>query len=141
MEARIEKKALRVLERRQEDRCYLYLLVKVLDHELYDSPFELQLFIKYGLPQSTELLRCMQTKEVGKFVQLLSSRETTLHSQFIYEKIKKELCVQEPLEVMYKLGVGYLLFSLTNKETAGGSIHEESGEHSITKATNLDESF
>lgn len=79
--------------------------MKLIDHECYQTGLELQVFIKYGLPQSRELMGLMKEgKEVDRFVRLLSSRETTMHSLFIYEKIKKDIMIVEPLDVLYKLG-------------------------------------
>lgn len=57
----------------------------------------------------------VDTSQADKFIRMLSTRSTTLHSFFIYEKIKRDISIFEPIDVLYKLGDGYLLFSLTNK--------------------------
>jgi hypothetical protein len=58
----------------------------------------------------------MKGNDVNRFVRLLSSRETTMHSMFIYEKIKKDIYISEPLDVLYKLGEQYLLLSISSKD-------------------------
>lgn len=35
---------------------------------------------------------------------------------FIYEKIKKDIYISEPLDVLYKLGEQYLLLSISSKD-------------------------
>jgi hypothetical protein len=39
-----------------------------------------------------------------------------MHSMFIYEKIKKDIYISEPLDVLYKLGEQYLLLSISSKD-------------------------
>lgn len=75
---------LKLLEKRSENKSHIYLVYKVMDMEAYERVLELLIFIKYGKPESKELQNHIKQSNTAEFIKMLSSRETSIHSLFIY---------------------------------------------------------